>query len=351
MHSSQTKRRVALSSAVLLLGGVLAACGGGGGSDDDEALSVAVTSGADPGDIIAVTAPIEFGDQFDLSMKESDIQRFDSHATAAQVMLSGRTNAIAGSFAGNLALIAKKPSVRIFCPMQIATTEMVIGTGKTDSLESLKSEDTVLAIDSPGGAADSFLNALLQVKDAGFTVADIPNKKILEDGGQRVTAVQTGEATASIVDSTEFATLEKALGKGKIHVISVLARDLGESAIYQVFAAEKKWLDDNSDLAARWCAAVVTASRAAAEDYDELERIVNEYVEPNPPKAELEAMFELSEEHTIWPTEPVLTEEQYDANMKAALVSGVIKEEIPYEDAVDLDIMNKAADLLEDGDE
>ncbi len=313
-----------------------------------EAIRVAVTSGADAGDVVAVTAPIEFGEEFDLQASETGIKRFDSHSTAAQVMLSGRADAVAGSFAGSLALAEKNDEIKVFCPMQIATTEMLVGTGATDSIESLMSEESSLAIDSPGGAADSFLNTLLQVKDADFTVADVPNKLILEDGGQRVTALQTGEATASIVDAVELEILKEALGPDKIRVISLLARDLGESAVYQVFSANQAWLDENADLAARWCAAAVTAGRAASQDFDKLQEIVNRYVEPDPSSEELQAMFDLAQEYVIWPTEAVITQEQFDANMQSAVASGVLETQLSYEDVMNVEVMEAAAELVEE---
>jgi len=339
-------RKLAVCGAVAAL--AVAGCGGGGSDDGAEAIRVAVTSGADAGDVVAVTAPIEFGEEFDLEADKSGIKRFDSHATAAQVMLSGRADAVAGSFAGSLALIEKNDQVKVFCPMQIATTEMLVGTGPTDSIESLMSKDSTLAIDSPGGAADSFLNTLLQVKDAGFTVSDVPNKLILEDGGQRVTAVQTGEATASIVDAVELEILKEALGPDKIKVISLLARDLGESAVYQVFSASTSWLEDNQDLAARWCASAIIAGRAASEDFDTLQRIVNKYVEPDPSTEELRAMFDLAQEYVIWPTETLITEEQFDANMRSAVASGVLEGELSYDAVMDVAVMEAAAKLVEE---
>jgi ABC-type amino acid transport substrate-binding protein len=326
---------------------VLAGCGSDKSGESDSSVSIAVTSGADPGDIVAVTAPVEFGSEFDLTGSPSDIKRFDSHATAAQVVLSGRADVLAGSFASSLALIEKRPQVRIYCPMQAATAEMLVGLDDVKSLADLKKKSASIAIDSPGGAADSFLNTLLQVKDAGFTVADIPNKLILEDGGQRLTAVQTGEAKATVMDNAELAVLESAIDPKRIHVISVLAEDIGATAIYQAFAADSKWLNANKDLAARHCASIVFAARSLGTDVDELEKVANKYIEPDPRREDLEQLVDLNTKFTVWPTEAVISMEQFEANMKSALASGVLDEELAYEDVIDLDVMQAAAKLLD----
>ena len=324
------------------------ACSGSGGSGDPNSLRIAVTSGADTGDIVAVTAPIEFGEKFGITGSPDDIKRFDSHATAAQVVLSGRADVLAGSFASDLALIEKNPEVRVYCPMQAATAEMLVGVDDVQTLEDLQKPSSMIAIDSPGGAADSFLNTLLQVKDSGFTVNDIPSKLILEDGGQRLTAVQTGEAKVTVMDGTELAVLRTAIDPNRIHVISVLAEDIGSTAIYQAFAAKKEWLDANKELAAKHCASVVLAARTLSVDIDALQAVADKYIEPNPKREDLQDFIDLSVEHTVWPTDPVITEEQFKANMESALASGVISEPMKYEDVFDIEVMNEAAKLLDE---
>lgn len=346
-----TKRRNRgyVGVAAIAAAAMLAGCGSGEDSGGEDNVTIAVTSGADPGDIVAVTALVEF-DDFGLTGEESDIKRFDSHATAAQVMLSGRADVLAGSFASNLALIEKRPDIKVYCPMQAATAEMLVGIDDVQSLEDLRKESSRIAIDSPGGAADSFLNMLLQVKEAGFTVADIPNKLILEDGGQRLTAVQTGEAKATVMDNAELAVLKEAIDPNRIHVISVLAEDIGATAVYQSFAAKSDWLEENKDLAARQCATVVHAARTLGEDTEALREVANKYIEPDPRSEDLDELVRLNTEFTVWPTDPVITPEQFDTNMKAALASGVLDEELAYDDVFDVEIMNEAAKLLDEKD-
>ena len=356
--SVKRRGRVLVAMLAICAGGVLvSACGsddddsgGGGGGGEQAANSVRIvaTSAADPGDVVSITGPIDYGKPFDLDVSLDDVTRFESHSTAAQVLLSGRADVLVGSFPSGLQLLQRGQDVRAFCPQQNATAEELIGTDDTKSIEDLKSDDTTLAIDSAGGAAHYFLSALLNEEDVGFTIDDLPNVTILEDGSQRLNAVQNGEADVSVLDFVETEALAKAIGKDRINVISTLAESIGDSALFQTFFATGEWLEENPDLAARLCAAVTQSARAATDDFSTFQSIAEKYIDPPPAEAELRRLWDLGSEHTVWPTDPVISKEQFDQNVEIALDSGLLEEAVAYEDAIAVDVMEEAKRLVEE---
>ncbi len=351
-------RRLLWVAVVLLAtsGLALASCGGddddggssGGGDGGSERVRVAVTSGETLGDVPGVSAAIENGDAFDIQASSGDIKRFDSHATAMQVLLSGGAEVVSGSFVSNLKLMEQGREIRVFCGVQNATEENLVGTGETDSIDDLNSGEATVAIDSPGGAADFFLNFLLYAEDSGFYVEDIQNKTILEDGDQRLSAMQNGEADASILAFNEIALLEEQVGKENVNVISVLAEDIGDQAIYIAFAAEASWLDENKDLAARFCATAIDEMNTIGADYDAYKTLIEKYIEPPPPETDIKQLWDLNKDFTVWPDTPVISEEQYQANVDVALASGLLKKQIPYDQAIDRSVMDEAKKLLDE---
>ena len=331
------------------------ACGGddGGGNGNaseggNETVRMVVTSAADPGDVVSINGPIEFGSEYGVDVSEDDVTRFESHATAAQVLLSGRGDVLVGAFPSGLQLQARGQDIKTFCPQQNATAEELVGTGDVDSIQDLNSEDTTLAIDSAGGAAHWFLSALLNQEDVGFTIDDLPNVTILEDGGQRLNAVQNGEADVSVLDFVETEALIKAIGEDKVNVISTFAESIGDTAIFQTFWATSEWLEQNPDTAAALCASVIQSHRASSEDFETFKAVAEEYIDPVPNEEELRRLWELGNEHTVWPTDAVISKEQFEANMDIATESGLLDEPIAYEDAIAADVMEEAQRLVDE---
>ncbi len=335
---------------------VAAGCGddeedGGAASSNGGAKTakVVVSSPADSGDVVPIGGLTRFGEEFGITQTDADVERFDAHATAAQLLLSGKADVLAGSFGANLTLIEAGQDLKIFCPAQSSTAEMIVGIGDVDSIDQLKDENVTLAVDSPGGGADFQLNALLVVSDAGFLVADVPSKVILEDGGQRVSALQNGEAQISIVDPSELLILQEALGEDKVNVISTLAEDVGDEVVDMTFAARPEWLEENAELAANFCATVITAADRLTQDFDTYQELANEYIEPDPDPAGLQALFDLGQKFTVWPDDPMITQEQFDANVAIAAAAGSIEkpDDLVYEDVIATDVMERTNEILE----
>lgn len=357
MNVRRRRRPAVLAgAATLMMALLLTACGGtdasggsgGGGDDDSQNVRISVTSGIDLGDVVGVDGVIDSGKQFGVEVSQSDITRFDSHATAVQVLLSGRAEVLSGSFASGLALIEKGQGFKTFCPLQNATAEQLVGLDDVDSIEALQDDGTRLAIDSSGGAANFFLETLLASQDAGFTISDLPSVRILEDGGQRFNAMQNGSSNITMLDLVEVEDLAQAIGEDRINVISTLAEDIGDSSIYLTYAATDEWLGENKEAAAQFCAAVMASNKAASEDFATYEEIVETYIEPPPAEREVKAFWDLANRFIVWPTDPVIDEDEFDLNVKVAVDSGLIESPIAYEDAMDLEVMERAREILEE---
>ncbi len=343
---------LAVALGALTLG--VAACGGDDSDSESsdsasgDTVDVAVTSGATLGDVPGVEGSVETGAEFGLNQSPDNIKRFDSHATAMQVLLGGRADVVSGSFVSNLKLMEQGQDIKVFCGVQNATEENFVGTGDMTSIEDLQNPDNTLAIDSPGGAADFFLNFLLYEEDAGFFVDDVPTKTILEDGDQRLSAMQNGEADSSILAFNEIGLLEEQIGAENVNVISVLAEDIGDDAIYIAFAAQSSWLDENQDLAARFCASAIASMNLITDDYDAYIALLDKYIKPAPPEADAKQLWDLNQDFTVWPDTPVIDEDQYQANLDVAKASGLISDDITYDQAIDREVMDQAVQILED---
>ena len=336
-----------VATALTGCGGTVDSGDGQGASGSDGPVRIVVNSGATPGDVVAVSAAIENGADFGLKGRTDDIKRFDSHSTATQVLLSGRGDVISGSLASTLKLIEQGQDIKVFCPIQNATEEVLVGTGDVRTVEDLKDPKNRLAVDSPGGGADFFLNFLLNVEDAGFTVKDIPSKIILEDGDQRLSAMQNGEAAASILAFQEVEFLKQARGADDVHEIKILAEALGDQSIYVAWGAQSSWLAQNKDLAARFCASALDAHRKIGQDFNSYKTIADKYIVPPVPEKDLKQLWDLNDEYTVWATDPMISEEQLKANIKVVAESGLLNGELAYEDVVDTEVMEAAAEILQ----
>jgi ABC-type nitrate/sulfonate/bicarbonate transport system substrate-binding protein len=347
---------VIVTLAAVIVG--VAGCGGndggsaGGatsGGDGSDNVKLAVTSSPTLGDVPPVTAAVEAGDEFNIQATTEDVTRFDSHATAMQVLLSGGADVISGSFVSDLKLIEQGRDLKVFCQVQNATEENVVGTYDIDSYQQFQDPDTTVTVDSPGGTADYFMNFYLYVEDAGFFVKDLPKVKILEDGDQRLAALQNGEADASIIAYNEVALLEQAIGAENVNVISTLAESIGPVVVYIAFAAESDWIDQNGDLAARFCANALKQEARVKEDFEAYYSLLQKYMEPAPSRKDAQELWDAAQKYTVWPDDPLITKERFDDNVKVAVAAGLLDGTITYEDAIDVDVMEQAKALLEEG--
>ncbi|MGE2730198.1 ABC transporter substrate-binding protein [Mycolicibacterium vaccae] len=292
--------------------------------------------------------PWRFGEQFGLDQKKDDITELSSHATAVQLLLSNRAEVVTGSFTAFVKTIQQGHDLRLFCPIQGALTDEVVGIGEVTSIEQLTDPNVSVAVDSPGGLVDHVFNHVFAAHDMDIVVADLPNVQILEDGGLRLAALASGEAQVAVLDPFEIAQLKAQ--RDDVNTLSVVAEDM--NSVGFVYAATKDWLDNNQDRAAAFCASVLEANKVALEDFEAYSEWSNEAMDPAPAKETLEVNWSRANEFGVWPTDiSTLSPETVKTDVEVAVRAGQLDQsalELSYEDIVDIKPAEKAVELLND---
>src|SRR5215208_39253 len=201
-------RNAALASALLPgAGAMLASCGGGGGEAGDGELAVPrvlLTSPTQPSYVETVYGPVEYGKDFGLPMTIDDFKEFDSHATAMQALLSGRGDIIGGSMISHLIIQSRGEDIKVFCPFVNLDDFVLAGSSGVTEIKQLTDPSTLVAVDSPGGAGEGILNAMLDQAGLEATVDDLPNAKILESSDLRTSAWASGDVDATIIHLVQY---------------------------------------------------------------------------------------------------------------------------------------------------
>jgi ABC-type nitrate/sulfonate/bicarbonate transport system substrate-binding protein len=334
---------------------VAAACGddgggGGGGADGGggaEPVRMVTTSTghAYVGQFHAVDL---FRDQFGLP-EDHKLTEFEDEATAMQVLLSGQADLMAGALSGLTQVIEQGQSLKAFCPVQVDSTEhLAARSDAITSLDQITNPDIRVAVDSPGGLVNFIMNLVFREKGMGITVSDLPNVTVIGDGSQRLAALAAGEVDVGSVDLFELPDLEKQIGPENVTVLSVTAKDADFLA--NVLIAKTEWLDENTDLAARWCAATLYSNRVLASDYDQYKNAVDTYVEGGVGDDIIRTNWEFARDYSIWPYNgDVINPEAIQTFIDVAVDSGVLEKsarELTFEDVVDTRPLERAMELL-----
>lgn len=340
-------RLVALAAA---FGLVAAACGddeGGGGENGVESLRMATTSTghAYVGQFHAVDL---FGDQFGLP-EGNELNEFEDESTAIQVLVSGQADLLAGALTGLTQLIEQGQDLKAFCPVQVDSTEHLAGlTDAITSLDQITDPNIRVAVDSPGGLVNFIMNMVFQEKGFGITVDDLENVTVLGDGSQRLAALAAGEVDVGSVDLFELPDLEEQVGAENVTVLSVTAEDA--DFVANVLIAKTEWIDENVDLAARWCATILYSNRVLASDYEQYRSAVEAYVEGGVDEEIIQTNWDFAREYSVWPyNTDVLNEEAISTFIDVAIESGLLEEsanELTFEDVVDTRPMDMAMEML-----
>lgn len=350
VHVNKWLRLIALAAA---FGLVAAACGddgGGGGGDTGggvEPVHMATTSTghAYVGQFHAVDL---FGDQFGLP-EGNELTEFEDESTAIQVLVSDEADLLAGALSGLTQLIEQGQDLKTFCPVQVDSTEHLAGlTDAITSLDQITDPNIRVAVDSPGGLVNFIMNLVFLERGLGITVNDLENVTVLGDGSQRLAALAAGEVDVGSVDLFELPDLEEQVGAENVGVLSVTAEDA--DFVANVLIAKTEWLDENTDLAARWCATVLYSNRVLASDYDQYKDAVDTYVEGGVDEEIIRTNWEFAREYSVWPyNTDVLNEEAISTFIDVAIESGILEEsarELTFEDVVDTRPMEMAMEML-----
>jgi ABC-type nitrate/sulfonate/bicarbonate transport system substrate-binding protein len=342
----QFARWLALASAVALLA---AACG------EDEAPPSSgpkpvrlVTSSAGHAYVGQFHAAELFGAKFGLA-PNNQLTEFNDEGAAAQVLVSGGADAGSTGVTQVIQLISRGQKLKAFCPIQVDSTEQLVGiTSKISSLSQITDPKIRVAVDSPGGLVNFVMNLVFRQKGMGLTVKDLSNVVVLGDGSQRLAALAAGQVDVGSVDLFELPDLQKQVGADNVTTLSVTAADA--DFVANIYYAPTKWLDENTDLAGRYCATTLYANRTLAADYNQYKAAVNKYVEGGVEESITKTNWDFAREYQIWPyNTDVLNPEAISTIIDVGVASGLLEDsakDYTFEDIVDTRPMEIAMDLV-----
>lgn len=346
---SRYLRVVGLVGALVL---VAAACngdgdgGGGGGngaSDEPGIVEHAAGSTADVY-IPQYRSPELFGDLFNLST-DDHLTSFEVSTLAAQVVVSGEADVASGGFTPVVQVIQQGVEAKAFCPVQMDSTEHLVGRTETlTTLEEITNPGVRVAVESAGGFLNLLMNLVFDARGLGITTDDLENTVILEDGSLRLAALAAGDVDVGSLDLFEQAELREELGEDAVTVLSVVAEDVDYLA--NVTWARADWLEENRDLAARYCATILYSNRVLSSDFEQYHAAMNEYVEGGVEEEIARTNWEFAQEHEVFPfNADVLSEENIQTLFDISIATGIFEEssaDLAYEDVVDVEVLELA---------
>ena len=310
-----------------------------------KAPRIAFTSPTLPSYVNTVVGPLEFGPKLGLSFGEFNLLFFESHAVATQVVLAGRADVVGGSTASHLILRETGRDFKLFAPF-VGTIDIVLAANeKVRGVEDLFKPNIRVAVDSPGGSGQLYLEALLDVLHAGRRVKDIPNPLILESSGLRATALANGDVDAAPIQSYQFLDANKALG-GRLRVLAALDENV-PLYLDQAFAAPSSWISQNLEAATRLAAAVLAANRALMRDFAYYVRSVRRYVRGGGPGEDvLRNLWERIRRYPFWALNDGLEYERVELMIDLAYKGGLLRRRLKAEEVVDRRPIEAALKLL-----
>jgi ABC-type nitrate/sulfonate/bicarbonate transport system substrate-binding protein len=343
-------RVIALVGVMGLIGVACSDDGDGSGTTGTDGADVVRHASSSSGEAYVgqYHAPELFGDLFGIST-EDQLTEFESHATAAQVLLAGQADVGSGGLTELVQLIQEGQDLKAFCPIQKDSTEHLVGrTEAITSLDQITDPEIRVAVDSPGGLINFIMNLVFAEKGMGITVDDLENVTILEDGSLRLSALAADEVDVGSVDLFEVADLREQLGEDAITVLSVTAADADFLA--NIYFAPSAWLEENVDLAGRYCATTLYSNRLLASDLEEYKSVVNQFIEGGVPDDVIQGVWEFAREYEIWPyNDDTLSPEAVQQVIEVSVASGLLDEtalDLTFEDVVDTRPLEVAMDVL-----
>jgi hypothetical protein len=341
----QFVRGLALASAVAL---VAAGCGGDEGPSSGPKPVRVVTSSTGHAYVGQFHAAELFGGKFGLASNNT-LTEFEDEGAAAQVLVSGGADAGSTGLTQVIQLISRGQKLKAFCPVQVDSTEQLVGiTDKISSLDQITDPKIRVAVDSPGGLVNFIMNLVFREKGLGVTVSDLKNVTVLGDGSQRLAALASGKVDVGSVDLFELPDLQKQVGAGNVTTLSVTAADADFLA--NIYYAPTKWLDENTDLAGRFCAATLYSNRALAADYNQYKAAVDKYIKGGVDESITKANWDFARKYQIWPyNDDVMTPEAIKTVIDVGVASGLLEspaKDYTFADIVDTRPLKIAMDLV-----
>lgn len=347
--SSESRRRRATS--LIVVGTVsaltLTACGSSAArpAEPDTGESLRVVMGSQPH---ASQIPLVYGvghhaADFDLDISvEQNIISFDAHTNVTQTVRDGKAQVMATSMSTILDAREHGDNVKIFCPYVSMDDFVLAGANGVNTAAQLFDPSTRVGIDSPGGAGAIVLNALLHGVGEPRDVHEIPNQQIIESSSARTAAWAAGTVDATVIHDTQFDGAEATVNQ-PVRIASLY--DNVPSFIKTAQAARADWLEQNRELAARYCATTLRAMRELRGDFALFQTAVEKYVEVPPSEESLRELFALIQRYPFWTDDGGLSEDGVQFMIDIATESGVLIHPMNAADIVDRETVSRAVEL------
>ena len=219
---------------------------------------------------------------------------------------------------------------------------VLVGAHGVNTVRQLFESSTRVGIDSPGGAGAIILNALL--RDAGETRGsqEIPIQQIIESSGGRTAAWAAGNIDATTIHESQY---EGAKANVSQPVRIAALYESVDTFIKAAQAAKADWLEQNRELAARYCATTLRAMKELNGDFALFQAAVKEYVKEPPSEESLRVLFGLIDKYPFWTDEGGLSDDSVKFMIEVATASGVLTKPMNAADVVDRETLNRAVEL------
>jgi ABC-type nitrate/sulfonate/bicarbonate transport system substrate-binding protein len=265
------------------------------------------------------------------------------------VLVSGGADAGSTGLTQVIQLISRGQKLKAFCPVQVDSTEQLVGlTNKITSLDQITDPKIRVAVDSPGGLVNFIMNLVFRQKGLGITVSDLQNVTVLGDGSQRLAALAARQVDVGSVDLFELPDLQKQIGAQNVTTLSVTAADADFLA--NIYYASTKWLDENTDLAGRFCAATLYSNRVLAADYQQYKAAVDKYIKGGVDESITKTNWDFARKYSVWPyNDDVMSPEAISTVIDVGVASGLLQasaKDFSFEDIVDTRPLKIAMDLV-----
>jgi ABC-type nitrate/sulfonate/bicarbonate transport system substrate-binding protein len=312
-----------------------------------ESLRIVLGSQPQASQIPLVYGVDHYGADFGLAISvERNVAKFDSHTSAVQTSLAGNAPVLATSVSAILDAREQGEDIKMFCPYVSMDDFVLAGANGVNNANQLFEPSTRVGIDSPGGAGAIVLNALLSGLGEQRDVDEIPNPVIIESSSARTAAWAAGELDATVIHDTQY---DSAQATANQPVLIGTLYDNAPKFIKVAQAAKADWLQQNRELAARYCATTLRAMKALKSDYALFRTAVNEYIDPTPSEESLRELFALIQKYPFWTDEGGLTEDSVKFMIDIANESGVLSRPMNAADVVDRETLSRAVELANIG--
>jgi ABC-type nitrate/sulfonate/bicarbonate transport system substrate-binding protein len=346
-------RRVRAFLLPVVVGLLVASCAGqsgpggqSGGSGPLTSINFGHTSGTiDPYELPGYTEA--FGDEF-LGSTKVNSQNFSSTNTAIQVLLAGKLDIVEGSALVILPAISSGVELRMFCPYVAAAPGYIVGTGDIRTLADVGKPNATVAMESPGGPNNLFMDLTFQARGMPFATPDLKNTKILEDSPLRLAALMNGSANVALIRPNQLQDLRTKLGADNVHILSDVTKDARDS-IYLAFIAKKEWLDAHPAEAAAFCASVLKTMQRLEGDYAQFKSLSDEHVAGGLSEELIKQQWDSIKANSLWPYREGLTKTAVDSVIQVAVKEELIEKPLTYEQVVDTKPFSEAAKLAGTG--